>query len=214
MRTILAYGDSLTWGHDPATGGRHAFDDRWPSALEAGLAGTVRVIAEGLGGRTTVFDDFSSAPDRNGGRVLPTLLGSHAPLDLVILFLGTNDLKVHINGTSFGAAMGIKRLVEIVRTYPYTPGFPVPGVLIVSPPTTVPTPTDAIRPMFSPRADEAKLFAGHYRLLADELGCGFFDAATVALASPLDGVHLDAANTRAIGAGLVPVVQAMLGTRE
>jgi lysophospholipase L1-like esterase len=210
MKTILAYGDSLTFGADAETQGRHAFENRWPSVLEAGLGGAARVIAEGLGGRTTAFDDYSSLADRNGARVLPTLLESHKPLDLVVIMLGTNDLKDYINGSAFGAAMGVKRLVEIVRCHPWGT-YEVPGVIIVAPPLTVETQHADLKPMFAPRSDEAHLFAGYYARIAGELGCGFFDAATVAKATPIDGVHLDAANTRAIGEGLVPVVKETLG---
>jgi lysophospholipase L1-like esterase len=55
------------------------------------------------------------------------------------------------------------------------------------------------------------MLASLYRDLADETGCGFFDAGSVAKTSPLDGIHLDADNTRAIGRGLEPVVRMMLG---
>jgi lysophospholipase L1-like esterase len=211
MKTILAYGDSLTFGANPTGGPRHDYADRWPGALEAALGGSARVIAEGLGGRTTVFDDFSSIADRNGARVLPTLLDTHKPLDLVIIFLGTNDLKLYINGTAFGAAMGVKRLVEIVRTHPYGTHGAVPKVIIVAPPHTVPTTHQDLNPMFAPRADEATRFAVYYKRVADELGCGFFDAATVAVADPADGVHLDAANTAAIGKAIAPIVKDTLG---
>lgn len=211
MKTVLAFGDSLTFGANAATQGRHAFEDRWPSVLEKGLGGAARVIAEGLGGRTTVFDDFSAAADRNGARVLPTLLDTHKPLDLVVIFLGTNDLKLYLNGSAFGAAMGVKRLVEIVRTHPYGNHGPVPGVVIVAPPLTVATEHQDLHPMFAPRADEAKQFDFYYSRIARELGCGYFNSAAVAVATPIDGVHLDAANTRAIGEGLVPVVKSQLG---
>jgi lysophospholipase L1-like esterase len=211
MKTILAYGDSLTFGSDPGGGPRHAFEDRWPSTLERGLGGTARVIAEGLGGRTTAFDDFSASGDRNGVRLLPTLLDSHKPLDLVIIMLGTNDLKVYLNGTAFGAAMGIKRLVQIIRSHPYDPGMAVPQVIVMAPPLTVETNHADLHPMFAPRADEAKLFDFYYSRIARELGVGYFNAASVAVADPRDGVHLDPANTRAIGEGLVPLVKQILG---
>lgn len=55
------------------------------------------------------------------------------------------------------------------------------------------------------------MLASMYRDAADELGCGFFDAGSVAKTTPLDGIHLDADNTRAIGRGLEPVVRMMLG---
>lgn len=211
MKTILAFGDSLTFGAHAKTGLRHAYEDRWPTVLERGLGAAARVIPEGLGGRTTVFDDYSSAADRNGAKVLPTLLDTHKPLDLVIVFLGTNDLKTYLNGTAFGAAMGVKRLVEIVRQHPYGNHGPVPQVLMVAPPLTVETDHVDLHPMFAPRADEARLFDFYYSRIARELGCGYFNAASVAVASPIDGVHLDAENTRAIGEGLVPVVKSMLG---
>jgi lysophospholipase L1-like esterase len=211
MKTILAFGDSLTFGANPQSGGpRHPYEDRWPTALEQALGGKARVIAEGLGGRTTVFDDYSSVADRNGARVLPTLLESHKPLDLVIIMLGTNDLKVYINGTAFGAAMGVKRLVQIVRQHPYDVGQPVPKVIMVAPPLTVETDHADLQPMFAPRADEAKLFDGLYSRVAGELGVGYFNAASVAVADKRDGVHLDQANTRAIGLGLAPLVRSML----
>ena len=66
-------------------------------------------------------------------------------------------------------------------------------------------------PNVSLRNQESHLFAGLYRSVAQELGCGFFDAATVAKSTAEDGVHLDAANTRAIGIGLVPLVKELLG---
>lgn len=212
MKTILAYGDSLTFGSNPEQGGpRHAYEDRWPSVIEAALGGKARMIAEGLGGRTTAFDDHSASGDRNGVRLLPTLLDSHKPLDLVIIMLGTNDLKVYLNGTAFGAAMGIKRLVQIVRNHPYDPGMAIPQVIIVAPPLTVETDHVDLHPMFAPRADEAKLFDFYYSRIAQELGVGYFNAASVAVADPRDGVHLDPANTRAIGEGLAPLVKQMLG---
>jgi lysophospholipase L1-like esterase len=210
MKTILAFGDSLTYGADAETGARHAFEDRWPSVLEAGLGGTVRVLAEGLGGRTTAFDDWTSSADLNGARILPVLLKSHQPLEAVVIMLGTNDLKRYVNGSALAAAMGMKRLAQIVRSFPYDPGHPVPEVLLVSPPFPVETDHANLKPMFEGGTEEAKKLAGHYRRIANELGCAFFDAATIAVATPLDGVHLDAANTRRIGEGLVPVVKSIL----
>ena len=53
-----------------------------------------RIIEEGMGGRTTVWDD-PLEPLRNGLTFLPVALQSHQPLDLVILSLGTLSL-IHI----------------------------------------------------------------------------------------------------------------------
>ncbi|WP_196258312.1 SGNH/GDSL hydrolase family protein [Pelagibacterium limicola] len=212
MKTILAYGDSLTYGADPVIAGkRHAYEDRWPTRLEAGLGGKARVIAEGLGGRTTAFDDYSSGADRNGARILPTLLASHAPLDAVVIMLGSNDMKTYLNGSAHGAAMGMKRLIEIIRTHPWPLGAKTPEIVLVSPPHCVDTAHADLKPMFAHGIAESQLLAGYYARVANETGCRFLDAATVAKADPADGVHLDAFNTRAIGDALVPLVKELLG---
>lgn len=213
MKTVLCYGDSLTFGADPAVfGGRHAYQNRWPTALEEGIGrDKVRVIAEGLGGRTTCFDDYSSLADRNGARILPTILGSHAPLDAVVIMLGTNDLKSYISGSAFGAAMGMKRLVEIIRTFPYGPDAAIPEIVIVSPPHCIASEHTDMMPMFEKGIAESREFASHYRRVAEELDCAFLDAAQFVVPSPIDGVHLDPENSRAIGKALVPVLEKSLG---
>lgn len=207
MQTILAFGDSLTWGSDPSSGHRHPKADQWPSVLAAGLGEGFAVISEGLGGRTTAYDDWTGPADRNGARVLPTLLQSHAPLRLVILMLGTNDLKPYVAGSARAASVGMARLTEIVAHHPYPAGCRVPACLLVAPPVLVASAEGA--------RDQAQIaasaeFAVAYRAVADQSGAAFFDAGTVATSSPIDGVHLDVENTRAIGAGLVPVVRRLL----
>jgi lysophospholipase L1-like esterase len=211
MKTILCYGDSLTWGYSAETLGRHAYADRWPSVLEAELGGSARIIAEGLNGRTTAFDDHLADADRNGVRVLPTLLASHAPLDLVIIMLGANDMKPFICGDAFGSMQGMQRLIDLVRTQVYGFFYQIPQVLIVSPPPLTPSSDADFAEMFSGGIEQSKRLAGLYARAAEVYQCGFFDAGTVASTTPLDGVHLDAANTRAIGKALAPIVKTMLG---
>jgi lysophospholipase L1-like esterase len=64
--------------------------------LAAVLGSEVSIIAEGLNGRMTAFDDNVADCDRNGARILPTMLQTHAPLDLVIIMLGANDMRPFI----------------------------------------------------------------------------------------------------------------------
>ncbi len=214
MKTILAYGDSITYGYDPIDAGRLAYEDRWPTALEQGLGGAARVIAEGLGGRTTVHDDWYADADRNGARVLPTLLSSHGPLDMVIIMLGTNDLKPFHGRTALEASYGVRRLVQIVRGHAAAEGEMVPKIIIMAPPELCAT---NVHPEMMVHFGEddaiaaSKGFAEMYKRRADEEGVGYFNAASVAKAHPADGVHLDGPNTRAIGTGLVPLVKQMLG---
>jgi lysophospholipase L1-like esterase len=182
MKTVLAFGDSLTWGADAQTGSRHPYADRWPSVLEQQLAGTARVIAEGLSGRTTSFDDHASLADLNGVRALPMLLATHTPIDLVIIMLGTNDLKSHICGKAFGAALGMRRLAQIVATYPFGPNEPRPKVLLIAPPVIAAPAQPLALDHFTGAAAESHQLAPLYRQIAVAEGCSFFDAATIATA--------------------------------
>ncbi len=92
IKTILCYGDSNTWGYIPATAGRYPPDVRWPGVMRKLLGEKYNVIEEGLNGRTTVWED-PYKPGRNGLELLIPILDSHNPIDLVVVMLGTNDLK-------------------------------------------------------------------------------------------------------------------------
>ena len=109
MKNILCYGDSNTFGFT-LHGGRHPYDVRWTGRLQLALGPAYRVIEEGCGGRTTVFEDPIDL-GRNGRTSLPVCLASHNPLDLVILMLGTNDLRFT---DAWGAAEGAAALVGLV----------------------------------------------------------------------------------------------------
>jgi lysophospholipase L1-like esterase len=105
MQSVLIYGDSQTWGAVPRGGPpgqaeRHAWADRWPNVLAKVLGGDFDVISDALCGRTTAYDDHLSAENRNGAATLPNVLGTHAPVDLVIIMLGVNDLKRAQAGTA------------------------------------------------------------------------------------------------------------------
>jgi lysophospholipase L1-like esterase len=89
--------------------------------------------------------------------------------------------------------------------------YDAPDILIVSPPPLCETDDAVLGPMFAGRFDEAHMLASVYADIADETGCGFFDAGSVAKTTPVDGVHLDGENTRAIARGVEPIVRMMLG---
>ncbi|MGO7580653.1 arylesterase, partial [Rhizobium ruizarguesonis] len=84
------------------------------SVLQAALGSEARVIAEGLNGRTTAFYDHLADCDRNGARILPTILQTHAPLDLFVLLLVTNDMKPVVAGSAFAACQGISRTSRLM----------------------------------------------------------------------------------------------------
>lgn len=131
MFNILCFGDSNTFGSNPS-GGRWSRDQRWTGILQEILGEQYYVIEEGCGGRTTVQDDALEL-DKNGRKHLPVALRSHRPLDLVILMLGTNDMKQRFNLLPVDIAYGAAELGKLVEHYDYGPGYPIPKVLMVSP---------------------------------------------------------------------------------
>ena len=210
MKTILCSGDSRTWGYDAETAGRHPVEARWPTVLAAGLGEGHLVVPEGLNGRTTMFNDPGAAADRNGARVLPT----HQPLDLVVILLGTNDMKRHTGGgRTFEARLGMERLVEIVHTFPYQRVYRVPDILIVAPPCFRVTDDPDGTYLLGHAVEASQGFGTAYDLVADEYGCDVFDANEVCEVTQVDGFHLDAENTRRLGEGLIAPVKAILARR-
>lgn len=212
MKNILAFGDSLTWGFDAASQTRHAFEVRWPSVLARGLAGPVNMIAEGLNGRTTIFDDYSAASERNGAKMLPSLLATHEPLDLVIIMLGTNDMRSHICGNAAGSATGIGRLVSIVKTFPYKPQHQVPDILVMAPPLAERGLDRFANHVMQGATTLSRQYGDLYKQVAKEHSVAFFDAAKHVNPDPMDGVHLDKENTKKLGEALIPVVSEILAS--
>jgi lysophospholipase L1-like esterase len=71
------------------------------------------VIDEALNGRTTdASDNQLSGAGLDGSAYLPAAIASQHPLDLVIIMLGTNDLKAAYNRTPYRIALGAGRLLD------------------------------------------------------------------------------------------------------
>ena len=100
---ILCIGDSNTWGYTPETGIR--MEKRWTKLLEE-YRPDDKIIEEAMNGRTVTAKD-TIVPVRCGIDTLPILMLSHVPVDLVIIMLGTNDLKKQFNPSAKHLALGI-----------------------------------------------------------------------------------------------------------
>ncbi|MEX0853025.1 MAG: SGNH/GDSL hydrolase family protein [Bauldia sp.] len=193
MNTVLCYGDSNTFGTATVDrpDGRYVPDERWPGVLRSALGPGWMVIEEGLGGRTTVSDDPVEGADKNGRTHLPPCLRTHRPLDVVVIMLGTNDLKARFNKSAWEVAAGIGVLVDIVKTASVGRNEGVPEIIVVCPPPMrdkLPSHGD----MFAGAPAKSREMARHYRGAAAERSVRFFDAGAVIKSSKVDGFHLDA----------------------
>lgn len=210
MRTVLCFGDSNTHGQMPGRGPleRYPRASRWPGVLETHLGGGWQVIEEGLSGRTTVRDDPIEGPHKNGRTYLRPALQSHAPLELVILMLGTNDLKARFNQPASEVAMGIGCLVYDIRELSPGPLGHVPEIMIVAPPPML----DDVKEweaIFRGAQKKSHELALAFEVMADSLGVHFFDAGMVCECSPADGFHIDEDAHRRLGEALAQEVTAI-----
>ena len=207
MKSILVYGDSLVWGRNASNRDRHEYEDRWPNILGASLK-NVTVWEAGLGGRTTDLD-FPGLPGRNGLKYLPVALLQAAPLDLVILALGTNDPFAEAGRKPRDTVNAMRTLVKVTKNLPTVQGSSVPNssppkVMIVAPPNCLPL--SSVTGEGFPELDELTRWlpelAQLYGELAIEQNTYFADSAKLCEPDPVDGLHLDVENTRKLGVGI------------
>jgi lysophospholipase L1-like esterase len=196
VKNILCFGDSNTWGYAPVTGLRYPHDVRWTGVLQQSLGTGFRIIEEGLNGRTTIFNE-PGRDHRCGLDLLPPLLETHAPLDLVVIMLGTNDLKSCFNQSAEQIARGAKKICQEVLDCEYLAECST-RVVLVSPALVEELPDEDAAELSGAMA-KSREFSRHYGAVAEELAINFFDAAEVVETSQLDGVHWDAKQHQVFG---------------
>ncbi|MDO4265877.1 MAG: SGNH/GDSL hydrolase family protein [Eubacteriales bacterium] len=189
-KRIVCFGDSNTWGYDAVTNGRFPDEVRWTGKLQEILGDKYTVIEEGLSGRTTVFEDPLNE-GLNGLSYLYPCLMSHAPVDYLIIMLGTNDCKERFSATPKNIADGLKRLIKKAKI---TEAWSAkPQILIISP--------GAIEEACeqSPVAGEmgccsekSRGLAAEYEKCAVEFDCDFLDADPYVSMNHIDYMHLTA----------------------
>lgn len=194
MKTILCYGDSNTWGLN-YQGGRFLPEKRWTNVMQRELGEGFYVVEEGLNGRTAGQDDpDDDCPEaKNGRKFLIPCLRSHFPLDLVILMLGTNDLKVHFFLSVDKVADDIGVLIRTTRAELRTRQGYEPEILLVAPTIIGDTIENSVfRDAFGGRRAirPSVELADALRKTAERNACHFLNAAAVAAPNPVDAIHL------------------------
>ena len=210
---ILCIGDSNTWGYTPGSGERMV--NRWTKRL-ATFRPDDEIIEEGLCGRTlTARDTIISV--RNGIDALPILMLSHNPLDMVIIMLGTNDLKKQFNPSAKYLATGVREFIKYIKNPYLTENYKVPKILIVSPIHLHENIVDKYS-LFG-EFDENSLKQSHFlsqtfKEVCDSYEVGFLNAARVAESSVIDGIHMDEKNHEKLAKAIAEKVSELLDYSE
>jgi lysophospholipase L1-like esterase len=201
-KRVLVFGDSNSWGFVPCaaneTTTRYDTSTRWPAVMAARLGADIELVEEALSGRTTDLDDPQmDLPSIhlknaifNGAKLLPAIVASHLPLELVIIMLGTNDLKARFKRSARQiavAAVGLARLIEECQGGVATV-YPAPKVLLVAPP---PLGTGFHDPEEWAGGPEKSLELGlAFRDAAAAADLPFLDAGEIITTDGKDGIHL------------------------
>lgn len=203
---ILVYGDSNSWGYlDDGLVQRYA--ERWPVVMaQHGKTAGWELIEECLSGRTTNLPDPEMGAYVDGSTPLLAILRSHRPFDLMLVMLGTNDLKTRFGRSADDIVGGLSALSDIVEESEVWEG-PVKGRLgFIAPPA------------LGARADDpswdfsAEWLGGRSKSLelpskiqamCAARGHLFFDGNQGATSSELDPIHWDESNHHRMGKAVV-----------
>ena len=135
---------------------------------------------------------------------------SHAPLDAVVIMLGTNDL-MHSH-TAWEASRGCITLSRMVMNGALHFNAHTPRLLLVSP---IHIGREIAETDQSPLSvsgyEESLKFAPLYEQAAARIGIDFLDAAKYAEPSPVDKEHMDAEGHAALAAAIADKLKTMLG---
>jgi lysophospholipase L1-like esterase len=211
VKTILCYGDSNTWGCIPLTGAqpprRYRPAQRWPGVLRRELGDSFWVVEEGLNGRTTVWDD-PLEPFRSGKALLLPCLLTHQPADLVIVMLGTNDLKARFGLGARDIAAGAGVLLDMVRASDCGPEGSPPQALLLCPPPV--GRLGQFAEEFAGAAERSRDLARHYAAVAGARSGPWIDAGAHIRSSDTDGIHLDPPDHERLGVVVAQQVRQLL----
>ncbi|WP_026659446.1 SGNH/GDSL hydrolase family protein [Butyrivibrio sp. AC2005] len=193
-KRILCFGDSLTWGYDPEKRTRIDENRRWTGVLQALLGDSYKVIEEGHNGRTIATDDPAEG-EKNGLKYVIPCIESQSPVNVMIIMLGTNDLKRKFSYCSMDIAGEMQIFLEKVQAHNRFRMNDKMQILLVSPPLVGTTGKGSwLEDCFDflNAARVSSELAIWYKQLAEMYNCAFLDASKIVSPSPADGVHIDA----------------------
>ena len=210
-KKIICFGDSNTHGYNSKTGGRFSEEERWPCLLNKYLGENI-VAEEGLEGRTACFEDplFEGLC---GLKYLYPCMMTHKPVDLLIIMLGTNDVKERFSSTAANVAKGMERLVQKAIDTPVA-FRNKPNILLITPPPIEPgyKATQVYGEMGENCVEKSRELAPLYEEAAKRLGIHYLDAGRVEGVDmyPYDYMHLSLDAHRNLAKHLAEIIPGLI----
>lgn len=211
-KTLLFYGDSNIFGKQPMINagdhGRYAADVRWTGLIRQALADRVNVIEEGLPSRTTVHDDPIDGQEKNGLTYLRPCLFSHMPIDVLVLMLGTNDLKTRYSVTPADIAFSVERLIREIKSCHVGPDDTQPKLILLCPAPI--QEIGVLGSIFIGGAEKSLQLSPLYQTIARKHDALFLDVGQVVQTSQIDGIHYDADQLPKLANAVLPLIESLL----
>ena len=216
---IICLGDSNTHGYcadpadcaDPALA-RFNEEERWTKLLQKHLGDDYLVVEEGLSGRTTVFQD----PLYEGLSALEYLypgLKSHEPVSLLIIMLGTNDVKQRMGTNAYAVGLGMRRLIRKAKTVDCWGPEGQPNILVIAPPPISKQLycSSVAEEMGEGSVERSQAVPAQFRAVCEEEGVHFLDAAEMGIGfNQVDFMHLTRADHARLAEELARQIPALL----
>lgn len=208
-KTIVCFGDSNTHGYNSQNMGRFTEKERWTCLLAEMLGEEYLVREEGMGGRTTVFDDPLFEGLCGLDYIYPCMM-THEPVSLLIVMLGTNDVKERFAVNPENIAKGMERLLAKAMHSLEAWENQRPNVLLIAPPPIEKgyETTFIYGEMGDHCVEKSQKLAAVYKEVANRLGCHFLDAGAIEGVSmyPYDYMHLSLDGHRCLAEELARVI--------
>ena len=205
VKKAFFYGDSNTFGYDPADYyvGRYDRAQRWTYLLEKALQGEWEIVEDGMPGR--VIPAAGAYREYWGRRVEAEL-----PIDLFGIMLGTNDLLGTRNPSAAKTAREMDGAITLIQ------GLGIPEILLIAPPkielTDVSFEASYVagdRSCAQIYRDESRELTRLYRELAERKGIRFADASSWDLDFAFDAIHLSEKGNEIFAGEMAKVMRAI-----
>ena len=192
IKKIVCFGDSNTHGYNSKTMGRFSEEERWTKLLGKYLGEEYDIAEEGLEGRTACFEDPLFEGLCGFNYLYPCIM-THKPIDLLIIMLGTNDVKDRFSATPANIAKAMERLIQ--KAMDTTAAFrKMPNILLICPPPIHPgyKETFVYGEMGDSCVEKSRALAPLYKQVAELKGIHFIDAGSIDGIDmyPYDYMHL------------------------
>ena len=140
----------------------------------------------------------------SGVDYLQPCLESHQPLDVIIVMLGTNDLKMRFNVDAEDVGQGIELLIDQTRNITRSQKI-APKIIVIGPPTIIEVGESVARIFAGAHAKSLGLPSaiGKY---AQYSGAVFLDTSNLVSSSSVDGVHLEQSQHEILGRAVADLV--------